>query len=282
MKQKALLGRISAMVGVGLAASLALFVSPALPAMAAPPNFPSFTELHTVTQSDNNIQVLAQEFGTTADNIIAANGLTNPGNINYGQQLWVPPASSSMAEAPAMMASPSAPAGKVPGLAAPAAANPSFTETYTVVQGDNLWALAQKFGTTINDLAAANNISDPSKLSIGEQLHVPAMPAAPAASAPSAPAARTPGLSAPTAAYSSFTQSHTVAQGDNLWTLAKKYGTTVNDLAAANSISDPSKLSIGEKLWVPAAPTAPAGSSNSTMLESPAMPASPQAAPGGQ
>lgn len=199
MKQKTFLNRLSAMLVTGLAA---LLVSPALTAMAAPPNFPSFTELHMVTQNDNNIQVLAKEFGTTADDIIAANGIADPANINYGQQLWVPPAASAMT-APAMTAAPVAPAGRVPGLAAPATANPNFTETYTVVQGDNLWNLARKYGTTVNDLAAANNIADPSKLSIGEQLWVPAAPAAPsvapnstAPTSPSSPVA--PNSTAPT------------------------------------------------------------------------------------
>jgi LysM repeat protein len=192
MKQKKIFSRLSAMLVIGLAVSLALFLSPAVTAMAAPPNFPSFTELYTVTQTDNNIQSLAQEFGTTPDAIIAANNIADPANINYGQQLWVPPAASAAMVAPAMTAAPAAPAARVPGLASPATANPSFTQTYTVVQGDNLWTLARKYGTTINDLASANGIADPSKLSIGQQLHVPTAPAAPSGSpnstAPTSPA----------------------------------------------------------------------------------------------
>jgi LysM repeat protein len=203
MNRKNTFHRVSAMLIVGL---VALALSPALTAMAAPPNYPTFTELYTMSQSDNNIQTLAQMFGTTVDDLIAANNLADPANLNYGQQIWVPPA-PSMAMAPA-----SAAPAKVAGLAAPASA------------------------------------------------------AAPAAA---------PGVSAPPAAFPSFTQSYTVIQNDNLWNLAHKFGTTVDDLAKANSIADPNKINVGQQLWVPAAPAMPSGSSNSAMPAAPAMPVAP-------
>ena len=64
---------------------------------------------------------------------------------------------------------------------------------YTVVKGDTLIKITHKFKTTPTALMAANNISDPSKLSIGKKLKIPSKEARSAATsapvlAPSVPA----------------------------------------------------------------------------------------------
>lgn len=43
---------------------------------------------------------------------------------------------------------------------------------------------------------------------------------------------------------------HTIRQGDNLWTLARKYGTTVKKLQELNQLSDGAKLQLGKKLRI--------------------------------
>ena len=53
---------------------------------------------------------------------------------------------------------------------------------------------------------------------------------------------------------------YTVVAGDSLWTIAKKHGTTVTDLAKANKLTNNSRLSIGQKLIIPGkAPAAEGG-----------------------
>jgi LysM repeat protein len=47
------------------------------------------------------------------------------------------------------------------------------------------------------------------------------------------------------------TTTYTVVAGDSLWMIAKKHGTTVNDLARANKLTSNSKLSVGQKLLIP-------------------------------
>lgn len=42
--------------------------------------------------------------------------------------------------------------------------------THTVVKGDTLWALAKKYGTTVNDLVKLNNIKDPNFIVVGQVL----------------------------------------------------------------------------------------------------------------
>ncbi len=44
---------------------------------------------------------------------------------------------------------------------------------------------------------------------------------------------------------------YTVASGDSLWNIAKKHGSTVNDLARANKLTSNSRLSVGQKLIIP-------------------------------
>ncbi|MCF0160271.1 MAG: LysM peptidoglycan-binding domain-containing protein, partial [Bacteroidaceae bacterium] len=43
---------------------------------------------------------------------------------------------------------------------------------------------------------------------------------------------------------------HTIRQGDNLWTLAKRNHTTVNKLLELNGINEKSPLQIGKKLRI--------------------------------
>ncbi|WP_224371572.1 glucosaminidase domain-containing protein [Hyalangium versicolor] len=46
-------------------------------------------------------------------------------------------------------------------------------KTYSVRSGDTLSALAKKFGTTVSALAKSNNISNPSKIAVGQKLTIP-------------------------------------------------------------------------------------------------------------
>ncbi len=42
-----------------------------------------------------------------------------------------------------------------------------------------------------------------------------------------------------------------VKKGDTLWEIAKRYGSTIDDIVKTNAIEDESKLSIGQKLFIP-------------------------------
>ncbi len=50
---------------------------------------------------------------------------------------------------------------------------------------------------------------------------------------------------------------HTVQRGDSLWSVSKKYGCTISELAAANGISRGSVLSVGQSLLVPVSKSTP-------------------------
>jgi nucleoid-associated protein YgaU len=70
-------------------------------------------------------------------------------------------------------------------LAPPAVPGPRNAGNYTIKSGDTLGALAKRFGTTVNQLANANGISNPNKIRAGATLNlgylappVPRMPPA--------------------------------------------------------------------------------------------------------
>ena len=44
---------------------------------------------------------------------------------------------------------------------------------YFVKPNDTLWKIAKRFQSTIEDIARVNNLEDPNKLSIGQQLFIP-------------------------------------------------------------------------------------------------------------
>lgn len=50
---------------------------------------------------------------------------------------------------------------------------PAAAQTYTVVSGDTLSRIAARYGVTVQTLAAANNIADPSRIRVGQVLTIP-------------------------------------------------------------------------------------------------------------
>lgn len=119
------------------------------------------------------------------------------------------------------------PAAKPAAATKPApAAKPS---TYTVRAGDNLSAIAAKFGTTWQALAAINGLANPNLIHPGQVLKLSG-----SAPAKPAPAKRT----------------YTVQAGDNLSVIAAKYGTTWQALAAKNNLANPDLIHPGQVLRI--------------------------------
>jgi LysM repeat protein len=50
---------------------------------------------------------------------------------------------------------------------------PEAAEYYTIQQGDTLFAIADSFGVTLEDLIAFNGITDPDAIEAGQRLKVP-------------------------------------------------------------------------------------------------------------
>jgi LysM repeat protein len=76
-----------------------------------------------------------------------------------------------------------------PAMATKASAAPAASGSYTVAKGDTLSRIARKLKVSQQSLIAANNLKDPSKLSIGQKLVVPAATSR-AEGAPAKPASK--------------------------------------------------------------------------------------------
>ncbi|WP_258723531.1 LysM peptidoglycan-binding domain-containing protein [Cellulomonas sp. NS3] len=121
-------------------------------------------------------------------------------------------------------------------------------EQYTVRSGDTVSHIATRTGTTVAALARANALADASHIRIGQKLVIPTGASAPAA-APAAAAA----APAPAAA------THTVARGETVSHVAKRYGTTVAAIVSANGLDARAFVRAGQTLAIPgAARSAPA------------------------
>jgi LysM repeat protein len=75
------------------------------------------------------------------------------------------------AATPLPTASPSATASPTPTVSP--SPTPAPTRTYTVKAGDSLYGIAAKFGTTVAILQSLNNITDASRIGIGQVLKIP-------------------------------------------------------------------------------------------------------------
>ncbi|HWS51004.1 MAG TPA: LysM peptidoglycan-binding domain-containing protein [Microbacterium sp.] len=130
--------------------------------------------MHTVVAGDT-VYGIAQQHGTTVDAVLAANSLTRASIIYPGQTLAVAAAGApAAAQAPALPQAPAAPAA------------PSVGQTHTVVAGDTLFGIAQRYGTTTQALFAANGLGAASIIYPGQKIAVSAAPTpAPAAAAAS-------------------------------------------------------------------------------------------------
>ena len=105
--------------------------------------------------------------------------------------------------------------------------NAATLEAYTVKAGDTLYSIANKYGLTVSELKLLNNLSSDT-LSIGQVLNV-----SNSSTTPSNPS-----------------NTYTVKSGDSLYSIARKYGITVDALKSANGKTS-NLLSIGEVLVIP-------------------------------
>ncbi|MBI2518531.1 MAG: LysM peptidoglycan-binding domain-containing protein [Opitutae bacterium] len=127
--------------------------------------------------------------------------------------------------------------------------------TYTVQKGDSLWSIAKKNHLTVGELAKANSLGASTPLQPGKKLIIPGKPGAAASpkdlgTAPAAAAAADKPAT-PAHAAGSEAVKHTVLAGESLGTIARKYQVTVGELAAANNITDPAKIRVGQTLAIP-------------------------------
>ena len=150
----------------------------------------SSTNTYTVKSGDT-LYGIASKYNTTVDELKSLNNLTS-NTLSIGQTLKIPSGTTS-----------------------------NNTSTYTVVKGDTLYGIANKYNTTVDELKSLNNLTN-NTLSIGEVLKVP----------------------------SSGNVTYTVKSGDTLYSIAREFGTTISAITDLNNL-ETTLLSVGQKLLLP-------------------------------
>ncbi len=149
------------------------------------------TETYTVKKGDT-LYSISQQYGVTVEELKLTNNLTN-NNLYIGQELKVPTKEI----------------------------NEDY-EIYTVVKGDSLWLISQKYNVPVDDLIEINNL-ETVNLQIGDKLKIP---------------------------KNSTETTYIVKKGDSLWSIAKDNNISVEELKMANNLTS-NLLSIGQKLIIP-------------------------------
>ena len=198
--------------------------------VAPPPSAPANNnapQTHTVVAGDT-LSALAIRFGTSVANLRAWNNLRSD-VILIGQRLNV-----------------RAPGNNAPAPTTPPANNNNNNvnnnQTHTVVAGDTLYALARRFGVSVANLRAWNNLRS-DLIMVGQRLTVRSGNAAGATVTPPSNNQTQPPAS------TNAQQTHIVVAGDNLYTLARRNGTTVANLRTWNNLRG-DIIQIGQRLIV--------------------------------
>ena len=102
--------------------------------------------------------------------------------------------------------------------------------TYIVKKGDSLYSIANKYNTTVDELKRINNLTS-NILSIGQVLKLPSDKVS-------------------DIEKEENTISYTVQKGDSLYSIARKYSTTIDKIKDLNNLTT-NLLSIGQVLLIP-------------------------------
>lgn len=173
-----------------------------------------------VVQRGENLYTIALQYGLTIDTLARLNGIANPNNLQVGQRLLVPAGNDLV------------------GVPQP--------QMHTVKPGETLRSIADLYGRSVEDLAAQNGLADPNAIFVGQVLFV-----APADATAARPAGEVALPSSAAVVAPSSPVIHVVQRGETLFRIATRYGLTVNDLAQANQIADPTLIYVGQQILIP-------------------------------
>jgi LysM repeat protein len=140
------------------------------------------------------------------------------------------------------------------------------TSEYVVQRGDSFYTIARKFGVTIKGIQDANPGVQPTKLQLGQKLHIP-------------PPTRAEAAAAPVATNGSGAEIYVVKSGDTLSKIATDHSTTVKAIRAANNLVT-DKIKVGDKLKIPKASAPPPATAPTSSSPADAAPSNPTPAPG--
>lgn len=182
-----------------------------LPSTGGPVNY---SRAHIVQQGET-LRIIAERYGTTWQTLAAFNNLTNPNYIQIGQSLLIPP-SGTVVTPPTSTPTP-----------------PASTITYVVQAGDTLSSIALRFNVTQQSLALLNNLSNPSRIFVGQFLRIPPIGGPVVTPTPTTPFR------------------HVVQSGETLAAIGRRYNVNIYDIARANGLLNLNAIYVGQALVIP-------------------------------
>ncbi len=191
-------------------------------------------------KSGDTLSVIARKHKVSVSALMSANKLKKASKLQVGQRLVIP---GSYSRAQTVEKAP----GKTASLKKTSVAISGGSTKYTVKEDDTLWALANRFNTTIDAIRAINNMNESASIQKGQVILVPKVADSGDAKKKSASAssARKPGdeLNAKSVTY-------TVQKNDSLYVIAQKYGVDYRDIMLWNNITNHKKIKPGDRLVI--------------------------------
>lgn len=114
-------------------------------------------------------------------------------------------------------------------------------QNHIVKEGDTLWDIANKYGISVDSLQQSNRLTS-DRLQVGMKLIINSS---------------TPTKSVKPQAAADGNNVYVVSSGDNLWTIARKFNMTVEQLMSCNNLSS-DRLDVGDKIFVTGRAAVPA------------------------
>ena len=163
---------------------------------------------YTVEKGDT-LYSISRKYNINVDTIIKDNSLTS-NNLIPGQNLKIRILSNNIEIEECIGPDYTPPNNDMPYI------------TYTVKKGDNLYNIANKYNTIVSSIINLNNLSN-NNLSIGQQLKIPQTN------------------------NTNSQKTYIVQRGDSLYSIAKKFNTTVDSIKRKNNLTS-NTLQIGQKI----------------------------------
>ena len=200
---------------------------------------------YTVVSGDS-LYAIARKTGTSIQDLLSLNGLNLNSIIHPGQVL----ALSSKSVSTETKQEESASKEETKSTESSTTTTTTSTGSYTVVSGDGLYAIARKTGTSIQDLLSLNGLSLNSTIYPGQVLKLSSNSEASSAEETATNSEETSSEETSTSSeqVTSSTGSYTVISGDGLYAIARKTGTSIQDLLSLNGLTLTSTIYPGQVL----------------------------------
>jgi len=177
-------------------------------------------------KAGDNLWNISQKYGVSVEVISGVNNLKDKDLLSLGQKLEIPAI------------------GGGGGVSNSKQKQEPTIVTYTVVKGDTLWSISQRYDVKMNTIISTNNLKEISRLSIGQKLKLPIT---------NMDIAKAEGYRQDAAAEEII---YYVKKGESLWSISREYNVKLEAIIAANSITDASRISAGQQLRIPNVPGA--------------------------